>query len=112
MSHQHVPQVVTVSGWLSVRPDVSLMVCLGCVDVLYLSSAVLVFSIPLLWPSVSTTWTFTRLITVLLPVAHIALNGSILLTMCLALERYITVCFPFFRLRHRWSSVLSPGDHV
>ena len=32
----------------------------------------------------------------------IILWASILLTMCLALERWITVCFPFFKLRHRW----------
>ena len=78
------------------------MFCLALVDVLYLSSALLIFSVPLLWPLVSTTWTFTTLITVLLPLAHITLNGSILLTMCLALERYITVCFPFFKLSHSW----------
>ena len=31
-------------------------------------------------------------------------EGSILLTICLALERYITVCFPYFKIRHRWSA--------
>ena len=31
-------------------------------------------------------------------------KGSILLTICLALERYITVCFPYFKIRHRWSA--------
>ena len=94
------------------------MLCLGYVDTLYLSSALVIFSVPLLWPRVENTWTFTNLITVLLPAAHISLNGkdwtgatnilrlmivsaSILLTMCLALERWITVCFPFFKLRHR-----------
>ena len=51
------------------------MLCLAYVDTLYLISALLIFSVPLLWPRVATTWTFTIMITYLLPVAHITLNG-------------------------------------
>ena len=51
------------------------MLCLAYVDTLYLTSALLIFSVPLLWPRVATTWTFTNMITFLLPVAHITLNG-------------------------------------
>ena len=51
------------------------MLCLGYVDTLYLTSALLIFSVPLLWPMVATTRTFTNMITILLPAAHISLNG-------------------------------------
>ena len=54
----------------------SLMLCLGYVDTLYLSSALVIFSVPLLWPMVATTRTFTNMITFLLPAAHISLNGK------------------------------------
>ena len=49
----------------------SLMLCLGYVDTLYL-----IFSVPLLWPGVENTWTYTNMITFLLPAAHITLNGT------------------------------------
>ena len=52
------------------------MLCLGYVDTLYLSSALLIFSVPLLWPGVENTWTYTNMITFLLPAAHITLNGT------------------------------------
>ena len=26
------------------------------------------------------------------------------MTICIALERYITVCFPHFKVRHKWSA--------
>ena len=124
----------------------SLMVWLAVFDTVYLSSALVIFSIPILWPEISVTKVFTHLITVLLPTAHIGLNGeiirvklnnnkfmiilpenkfkkqfvhgscqpltskiegSILLTVSLALERYITVCFPFFKHRHKYKKIFA-----
>ena len=35
------------------------------------------------------------------------ITGSTLLTMSLALERFVTVCFPFFKLSHRYSFQLT-----
>ena len=34
------------------------------------------------------------------------ITGSILLTMCLALGRFVTVCFPFFMINHRYWYIL------
>ncbi len=56
----------------------SLMVWLAVFDTVYLSSALVIFSIPILWPEISVTKVFTHLITVLLPTAHIGLNGEII----------------------------------
>ena len=52
------------------------MVWLAVFDTVYLSSALVIFSIPILWPGIAVTKVFTRLITVLLPTAHIGLNGE------------------------------------
>ena len=38
------------------------------------------------------------LVTIFLPLAHIALTGSIYSTLALTLERYTTVCHPFFKV--------------
>jgi hypothetical protein len=41
---------------------------------------------------------FKQLITLLLPLVHIGLTGSVYLTVAVALERYTTVCHPFFKV--------------
>ena len=54
----------------------SLMVFLALFDAIYLIAAMLIFSVPILWPNISTTSVFTHLITILLPTAHIGINGN------------------------------------
>ena len=92
------------------------MVGLSCFDMMYLFSSLFLFSAPHFWPAITETFIFTHAITLLLPLAHIGLTGmiigtyirsltslypgSIILTMCLALERFITVCHPFYKLNH------------
>ena len=53
----------------------SLMVCLAYFDTIYLVSSIFIFAVPLLWPSIATTFVFTHSITLLLPTAHIGING-------------------------------------
>ena len=52
------------------------MVWLAVFDMVYLSSALVIFSLPILCPEISVTKVFTHLITILLPTAHIGLNGE------------------------------------
>ena len=92
-------------------------------DLVYIVCSCFIFSVPALAPGTGTSFAFCYLITAMLPLAHVGLNGwlsdmslfasikkmllsegSILLTICLALERYITVCFPYFKIGHRWNA--------
>ena len=54
----------------------SLMVSLAYFDSLYIVCSVFVFALPLLYPTCATTFLFTNSITVLLPLAHVGLNGE------------------------------------
>ena len=53
----------------------SLMVSLAYFDSLYIICSVFVFALPLVYPACATTFLFTNSITILLPLAHIGLNG-------------------------------------
>ena len=53
-----------------------MQVSLAWADSLYLASSMFVFAVPLLWPGVAHTFLFTHLITLLLPTAHIGINGK------------------------------------
>ena len=97
------------------------MLTLCLYDLVYLMASMMIFSLPLLWPFLVID-IFTYSIPFLLPIAHIAMtghlsntsiitntiriiSGSIYTTMAVAIERYITVCHPFFKISHPWSPI-------
>ncbi|XP_023347416.1 FMRFamide receptor [Eurytemora carolleeae] len=81
-----------------------LMLTLAIYDILYIVTSILLFGIPSLYPAVYNQSTFKHLVPILLPLIHVGLTGSIYLTVAIALERYTTVCHPFFKISHAWSA--------
>ena len=94
---------------------------------MYLLCSLAIFSLPLLWPSLPAHRLYTLSIPILLPIAHMGLtgvslentnllgnsipsqsrvfvSGSIYTMMAVAIERYITVCHPFFKITHNWGA--------
>ena len=49
----------------------SLMICLSYFDILYLFSSIVLFTLPVLWPSIASTFIFVKATTFILPLAHI-----------------------------------------
>ena len=89
-------------------------------DLVYLISSLFIFALPLLWPAITSNNFFPYSITYLLPIAHVGMTGkpqkkdfsnnniyfipgSIYTTMAITIERYITVCHPFFKISLNWS---------
>jgi len=83
-----------------------LMSVLAFCDLLYIISSIVIFGIPNIFQSVSSTHTYKHLVPILLPICQIGLTGSIYLTLAIAVERYTTVCHPFFKISRTWRARL------
>jgi len=81
-----------------------LMLALAVYDSLYIICAVTLFSVPHIFPNVSSSYQYKVIVTWFLPFAHVALTGSIYLTLSITLERYTTVCHPFFKYQYKWTA--------
>ena len=78
-----------------------LLTCLAMVDLVYIKMSILMFSVPQIAPYTSNMEQYLRMITLLLPLAHISLTGSIYFTLAITIERYLTVCHPFYKVSFR-----------
>ncbi len=75
----------------------ALMVTLAAFDLAYITVSAFIFSLPQFAPGFNTTRAYTHALPFVLPFAQIGLTGSIYLTCAVTLERYFTVCHPFYR---------------
>lgn len=81
-----------------------LMTTLAICDSLYIASQIFIFTVPKVFTSVSSSLVFTSLVTWVLPLAHILMTANIYLTLAITIERYTTVCHPFYKISHAWRS--------
>lgn len=82
----------------------SLMICLAVYDLIYIISNILIFSLPLFFDEYLTSGTYYHIMPLALPLAQIGMTGSIYFTMAITVERYLTVCHPFYKHSHNWPS--------
>jgi len=81
-----------------------LMLSLAVCDLLYVLLSIALFGLPNIVNSVSQSNLYMHLVPVFLPLAQIGLTGSIYFTLAITIERYTTVCHPFFKVSHMWTS--------
>ena len=75
-----------------------LMIALSCFDLLYVAMSIMIFSIPTIFPTIWSSTIYLYVITICLPIAQVGMSGSIYLTVAIAVERYSTVCHPFWKV--------------
>ena len=81
-----------------------LMMALSLFDLIYIISSIYLFTIPGLVGVHTAEGPYFFFVPVVIPVAQICLTGSVYCTMAIAVERYLTVCKPFFTASKNWSS--------
>lgn len=72
----------------------NLLKCLSVFDTIFLCSMFVQYSVPLL-STEFLVWIHPYLTPYVVPIIHISLTGSVYTVVSVALERFITVCFPF-----------------
>eukprot|EP00093_Oithona_nana_P015158 15158.XXX_1229320_1231616_1 [CDS] Oithona nana genome sequencing. len=80
----------------------ALMLSLSAFDLVYITASILIFSIPQFSDNYKESGIYFYILPWVLPMAQVGLTGSIYFTMAITVERYVTVCHPFYRVSHSW----------
>ena len=80
-----------------------LMMTLSVYDTIYILLSMAVFSLPEISEDYKTQGYYFYIVPKALPMMQVALTGSVYFTVCISLERYLTVCHPFYIASKRWS---------
>ena len=80
----------------------ALMLSLAAFDLLYIVTSILCYGIPPLSDQYKESEMYKCNFFWIRALAKIAMTGSIYFTMAIAVERYVTVCHPFYRVSHSW----------
>ena len=81
-----------------------LMMMLAVYDLFYIILSLFLFTIPQLSSDYKTLGLHFHVLPKALPLAQVSLTGSIYSTLAMTVERYLTVCHPFFTVSHKWSA--------
>ena len=81
-----------------------LMMMLSTYDTFYVLLSILLFALPEMSPNYKTSGAHFYVLPKALPLAQIALTGSIYSTLAITIERYLIVCHPFYTVSHQWSA--------
>ena len=81
-----------------------LMITLAIYDTIYIALCILVFAIPELFEDYRKNEYHFYVVPKAIPIIQIALTGSVYCTVAISLERYLTVCHPFYLASKRWSA--------
>ena len=81
-----------------------LMITLAFFDTTYIVTCILVFSVPLYFEGETIKPYYYYIVPKAIPIAQIALTGSSYCTGAISVERYLTVCHPFYPSRKKWSA--------
>ena len=80
----------------------ALMLSLAAFDLVYIITSILCYGIPPLSPEYKESAIYNYSFAWIRSLTKIAMTGSIYFTMAITIERYITVCHPFYRVSHSW----------
>ena len=80
------------------------MFYLAIFDLIYIIVAILVFILPQLSTYYNHQGPWHYVVPWAIPVGQVSMTGGVYFTMVITLERYLTVCHPFYMFTRNWSS--------
>ena len=80
----------------------ALMLSLAAFDLLFITTCVLIYCIPQFSLDYAHSAGYKYSFPWVKSIAEVAMTGSIYFTMAITIERYVTVCHPFYRVSHSW----------
>ena len=81
-----------------------LMITMEIYDIIYIILCILIFVVPEICEDYKKEGHYFHIVPTALPMIQLALTGSIYCSVGISVERYLTVCHPFYMLERNWSA--------